>query len=106
MNRQAIFLRVESDSAEAEFRGRAKNANGDFAAIGDEKFLLARRCGRGIGRRFGGTHASWRIKTTNRRVQSNDGMTGNRNQALSGVIAKSSGELHFNSFFPHSKLLY
>src|ERR1700693_297161 len=38
MERQPIFLRIDSHGAQAEFVGRAENANGDFTAIGREQF--------------------------------------------------------------------
>ena len=34
----AIFVRVDRDGADIQFVGTAKNANGDFATIGDESF--------------------------------------------------------------------
>ena len=36
---EAIFLGVDADRAQAEFIGRAKYANGDFAAVGSQEFL-------------------------------------------------------------------
>ncbi len=36
---EAIFLGVDADRAQAEFIGRAKYANGDFAAVGSQQFL-------------------------------------------------------------------
>jgi hypothetical protein len=33
MQRQAVFLRIDSHRAQAQLVGRAQNANGDFAAI-------------------------------------------------------------------------
>ena len=33
----AVFVRVDRDRANAQFVGRAEDANGDFAAIGDEQ---------------------------------------------------------------------
>src|SRR5947209_2323819 len=47
MQGKTIFVRVESDRADAEFVGRAENANGNFAAIGNEQFVngAQRRCG-------------------------------------------------------------
>ncbi len=37
---KAIFLGVYCDGAEPEFSGSAKDANGDFATVGDKEFLL------------------------------------------------------------------
>ena len=34
---EAVFVRVDGDGADAEFVGRAKDANGDLAAVGDEQ---------------------------------------------------------------------
>jgi hypothetical protein len=39
MQREAIFVRIDGDGADAEFMGGAKDADGDFTAIGDEQFL-------------------------------------------------------------------
>jgi hypothetical protein len=39
MQAKAIFLRVNGDGAQVQFGSSAKNPNGDFAAIGSEKFL-------------------------------------------------------------------
>ena len=36
---EAVFLGIDGDGAQAEFVGRAQNADGDFAAIQSEKFL-------------------------------------------------------------------
>jgi hypothetical protein len=52
MDGEAIFLRIDRDGAQAEFGRRAKDADGDFAAVGDEQFALAGR----VGWR-GGTHS-------------------------------------------------
>ena len=51
MDGEAVFLGVDGDGAQAEFRGGAKDADGDFAAVGDEQFFqrCARRGGRGCG---------------------------------------------------------
>ena len=38
---EAIFMRIDGHRANAQFVGRAKNANGDFTAVGDEKFADA-----------------------------------------------------------------
>ena len=37
---KAIFLGVYGDGAKPEFSGSAKDANGDFATVGDKEFLL------------------------------------------------------------------
>ena len=34
---EAVFMRVDGDGADAQLMGRAKDANGDLAAVGDEK---------------------------------------------------------------------
>ena len=39
MHAQPIFLRVDRDGAQPLFRSRAKNTDGDLAAIGNEKFF-------------------------------------------------------------------
>ena len=39
---EAILVRVDGHGANAQFVGRAKDANGDLAAIGDEKFADGR----------------------------------------------------------------
>ena len=36
---QPVFLRINADRAQAEFGGRAKDADGDLAAVGGEQFL-------------------------------------------------------------------
>ncbi len=36
---QAIFLRVDAHGAKSELVRRAKDANGDFAAVGGQQFL-------------------------------------------------------------------
>src|SRR5258708_37324205 len=38
MRAKPVFLRINSHSAQAELIGGAKDANGDFAAIGGEEF--------------------------------------------------------------------
>jgi len=43
MERQAVFLRVDGHGAKAEFVGGAKNADGDFAAVGGEEFANGTR---------------------------------------------------------------
>ena len=35
---EAVFVRIDGHGADAQFVGRAKDANGDFAAVGDEQF--------------------------------------------------------------------
>jgi hypothetical protein len=45
MDGQAVFRGVNGDGAQAEFGGGAKDADGDFAAVGDEQFSLAVRFG-------------------------------------------------------------
>ena len=37
MDAQPVFLRVNGHGAQAQFRRRAKNADGDFVAIGDQQ---------------------------------------------------------------------
>ena len=56
-----ILLRVNGDGAQPEFRGGAKNADGDFAAIGGEKFFESAFCGSGflLCGRFGFAHSFW-----------------------------------------------
>ena len=39
MHREPVFLGVNGHRAQAQFRGRAEDADGDFAAIGDEQFF-------------------------------------------------------------------
>ena len=46
---EAVFLGVDGDGAEAEFRRSPEYANGDFTAIGDEEFLGRTRRGVGFG---------------------------------------------------------
>ena len=56
MDAQPVFLRVNGDRAQPQFRRRAEDADGDFAAIGDEQFLggaARRREGPGTGGRIG-----------------------------------------------------
>ena len=36
---EAVLLRVDGHGAQAQFSGGAKDADGDFAAIGDEQFF-------------------------------------------------------------------
>ena len=38
---EPVFLRVNGDGAQAEFRRGAEDADGDLAAVGDEQFALA-----------------------------------------------------------------
>jgi len=40
---EAVFVGVDGDGAEAQFVGGAEDANGDFAAVGGEKFADGRR---------------------------------------------------------------
>ncbi len=49
MDGQTIFRRIDCDRAETQFGRRAKDADGDFAAVSDQQFTLANRC-------VGGTH--------------------------------------------------
>ena len=42
---EAVLVRVDGDGADAEFVGRAEDADGDFAAIGDEQFANGFRYG-------------------------------------------------------------
>ena len=51
VDREPVLLRVDGHGAEAQFGGRAKDADGDFAAVGDEQFALAGRWRKGFGRR-------------------------------------------------------
>jgi hypothetical protein len=37
---KAVLLRVNGDGAKPEFRGRANDADGDLAAVGDEQFSI------------------------------------------------------------------
>ena len=49
MSGEAIFLGVDCDGAEPKFSGGAEDADGDFATVGDEEFLLdghVELCGR------------------------------------------------------------
>ena len=39
VERKAIFLRIDGHGAQAEFVGRAKDANGDLAAIRGKQFV-------------------------------------------------------------------
>ena len=36
---EAVLVRVDGDGADAEFVGRAEDADGDLAAVGDEQLL-------------------------------------------------------------------
>ena len=40
---EAVFLRIDGDGAQAQFVGRAQDADGDFAAIQGKKFFHGRR---------------------------------------------------------------
>ena len=60
MHREAVFLRVDGDGAEAELRRGAHDADGDFRAIGDEEFFGFG--GRGDARwTCGWTHTAGRV---------------------------------------------
>ena len=48
MQREAIFVRMDGDGANAEFRGGTHHANGDFTAIRDEKAFDGPRLGKWI----------------------------------------------------------
>ncbi len=52
VQREAIFLRVDGDGADAELGGGAHDSNGDFAAVGDEKTFYAPRLRQWIHRRM------------------------------------------------------
>ena len=39
MQAQAVFLRIDGDGAQAQLVGRAKNADGDFAAVQCQQFF-------------------------------------------------------------------
>ncbi len=72
MNGKPVFLRVNGDRAQAQFRRRAKDADGDFAAVGHEQFFGL--C-RGFKRwSFAQTHIVARLyKPAGRGWQRNDG---------------------------------
>ena len=55
VHRETILLRVDGNRSQPQLRGRAKDANGDFGAVGNEQFFLAgrRRNAHSAG---GGTH--------------------------------------------------
>jgi hypothetical protein len=50
MQREAVFLRVNGDSANAELGGGTHDTNGYFTAIRDEKALDGPRLGKWIHR--------------------------------------------------------
>jgi hypothetical protein len=39
MHGQAVLLRVDGDGAQAQFRGRPENPDGNLAAVGREKLF-------------------------------------------------------------------
>jgi len=41
VHRKAVFLRVDRNGPQPQFRGRPKDANGDFRAVGHQKLFLA-----------------------------------------------------------------
>ncbi len=38
VQRKAVFIGIDRDGAEAQFRCRPENADGDFASVGNEQF--------------------------------------------------------------------
>ena len=46
---EAVFVRVDGDGADAEFVGRAEDADGDLAAVGDEQLPKLDGAGTGSG---------------------------------------------------------
>jgi hypothetical protein len=52
MNAEAIFLRVNRNSAQPEFGRSPEDANGDFTTIGDEQFFTGFDSGDWLGSRW------------------------------------------------------
>ena len=52
VHRVAVLLRVDRDGSHAKLGGCAKDADGDFAAVGDEEGFSGDRNGRGGGLGF------------------------------------------------------
>ena len=42
MQREAVFVAVDGDGAQAQLRGRAKDADGDFGSVGNQQLLHER----------------------------------------------------------------